>query len=103
MEKLMSVSSRRLLIARVVRGYLAGVLPRLLEALHSAGILTEDLAITEDLYDLEATYRGLCRLPDVPNSKRRRIDFLAVPWEARGAALLYYTVRASLLPPAGHC
>ncbi|KAJ2931934.1 hypothetical protein H1R20_g5152, partial [Candolleomyces eurysporus] len=68
-----------------------GVLPRLLEALHSAGILTEDLAIPDDLYDLEATYRGLCRLPDVPNSKRRRIDFLTVPWKARGAALLYYT------------
>ncbi|KAJ2919657.1 hypothetical protein MD484_g855, partial [Candolleomyces efflorescens] len=68
-----------------------GVLPRLLEALHAAGILTEDLATPDDLYDLEATYRGLCRLPDVPNSKRRRIDFLTVPWKARGAALLYYT------------
>ena len=56
------------------------------------GILTEDLALPEDPDDLEATYRGLCRAPR-EGSKRRRIDFLAVPWQCRGAALLYYTVR----------
>jgi hypothetical protein len=70
-----------------------GVLPRLLQELHAAGVLTEDLALPEDPEDLEATYRGLCHLPDVKGCKRRRIDFLSVPWSARGAALLYYTVR----------
>ena len=60
--------------------------------MHTADILTEDLALPEDPDDLEATYRGLCHLPDVKGTKRRRIDFLSVPWTARGAALLYYTV-----------
>ncbi|KAF5334913.1 hypothetical protein D9611_010000 [Ephemerocybe angulata] len=69
----------------------AGLLPRLLEALHKAGILTEDLATPDDPYDLEATYRGLCHIPTDPNSKRRRIDILAIPWKQRGGALLYYT------------
>lgn len=66
-----------------------GVLPRLLRDLHTAGILTEDLAVPEDPDDLEAIYRGLCRV--AKGAKRRRIDFLTVPWESRGAALLYYT------------
>ncbi|KAJ3526260.1 hypothetical protein NMY22_g10238 [Coprinellus aureogranulatus] len=69
----------------------SGVLPRLLKSLHQAGILTEDLALPDDPYDVETTYRGLCRVPDDPNSKRRRIDILSVPWVSRGAALLYYT------------
>ncbi|KII94194.1 hypothetical protein PLICRDRAFT_419236 [Plicaturopsis crispa FD-325 SS-3] len=71
----------------------AGVLPELLSRLRRAGILTEDLNLPEDPYDLENIYRGLCRLPpgsDGPR-KRRRIDFLTVPWHSRGAALLYYT------------
>ncbi|KAF9472631.1 hypothetical protein BDN70DRAFT_915818 [Pholiota conissans] len=68
-----------------------GVMSRLLHKLHSAHILTEDLALPEDPYDLECTYRGLCRLPDVKQSRRRRIDILCVPWKSRGAALLYYT------------
>ncbi|KAJ7271147.1 hypothetical protein C8J57DRAFT_1320897 [Mycena rebaudengoi] len=38
----------------------------------------------------KAIYRGLCRLPRF-GSRRRRIDFLTVPWTSRGAALLYYT------------
>ncbi|PFH50099.1 hypothetical protein AMATHDRAFT_145957 [Amanita thiersii Skay4041] len=67
-----------------------GVLRQLLAELHSARILTEDLALPEDPNDLEATYRGLCCLPGV-YSKRRRIDFLMVPWCSRGAALLYFT------------
>ncbi|KAF9239466.1 hypothetical protein BU15DRAFT_46657, partial [Melanogaster broomeanus] len=67
-----------------------GVLPVLLERLHAAGILTEDLALPEDFSDLELTYRGLCKLPDA-GARRRRIDILCVPWESRGAALLYYT------------
>lgn len=68
----------------------------LLPALHNAGIITEDLAIPENFTDLECVYRGLCRLPQ-QGSRRRRIDFLTVPWESRGAALLYYTVRSLLL------
>jgi DNA polymerase lambda len=60
--------------------------------LHKEGILTEDLAIPEDFTGLECVYRGLCQLPQ-ERSRRRRIDFLTVPWESRGAALLYYTVR----------
>ncbi|CAA7262003.1 unnamed protein product [Cyclocybe aegerita] len=69
----------------------SGVIPRLLEELHAAGILTEDLALPDEPFDLECTYRGLCRLPHVDGSRHRRIDFLSVPWTSRGAALLYYT------------
>ncbi|KAL4263453.1 DNA polymerase beta [Pleurotus pulmonarius] len=67
----------------------AGVLPTLLSKLHEIGIITEDLAIPEG-DDEENVYRGLCKLPE-PGSRRRRIDFLTVPWTSRGAALLYYT------------
>ncbi|KAG6374231.1 hypothetical protein JVT61DRAFT_4890 [Boletus reticuloceps] len=67
-----------------------GVLRTLLERLHAAGIMTEDLAVPDDFSDLESVYRGLCKLPE-PGAKRRRIDFLCVPWVNRGAALLYYT------------
>ncbi|KAH7882075.1 hypothetical protein F5I97DRAFT_1817500, partial [Phlebopus sp. FC_14] len=66
------------------------VLPLLLERLHAANILTEDLALPGDFSMLELTYRGLCKLPEA-GAKRRRIDILCVPWESRGAALLYYT------------
>lgn len=55
-------------------------------------MITEDLALPDDPDDLEAVYRGLCCLPGVPNARRRRIDFLSVPWVSRGAALIYYTV-----------
>ncbi|KAI6046636.1 hypothetical protein EDC04DRAFT_1485895 [Pisolithus marmoratus] len=68
----------------------AGVLPRLLTHLRAAKILTEDLAVPADPSELELIYRGLCKLPE-PGAKRRRIDILCVPWESRGAALLYYT------------
>ncbi|KAL0065607.1 hypothetical protein AAF712_007385 [Marasmius tenuissimus] len=68
-----------------------GVLSRLLQKLHEADILTEDLALPEDPDDLEAIYRGLCHLPDKKGAKQRRIDFLTVPWKNKGAALLYYT------------
>ena len=71
---------------------MSGVMPRLLRELHTAGILTEDLALPEDPDDLEASYRGLCRLPHIEGSRRRRIDILSVPWTSRGAALLYFTV-----------
>jgi hypothetical protein len=72
-----------------------GVLPQLLNRLHEVGIITEDLALPDQRKeedDLEAIYRGLCRLPGVADSKRRRIDFLCIPWHQKGAALIYYTV-----------
>jgi len=68
----------------------AGILAPLFQKLHTLGILTEDLSVPEDWEDLEAVYHGLCRLP-TEGSRRRRIDFLTVPWASRGAALLYYT------------
>ena len=81
---------------------LLGIMSRLLHALREAGIITEDLALPEDLHSLEATYRGLCKLPDTVDNKgktvrrlRRRIDFLSISWQNRGAALLYYTVSRS--------
>lgn len=69
----------------------AGILAPLFRELHAIGILTEDLSVPEDCNDLEAVYHGLCCLP-VEGSRRRRIDFLTVPWASKGAALLYYTV-----------
>ncbi|KAJ7270618.1 hypothetical protein B0H12DRAFT_1208638 [Mycena haematopus] len=68
----------------------AGILHHLLKALHDAKIITEDLALPDNPFDEEAIYRGLCHLPQF-GSRRRRIDFLTVPWKSRGAALLYYT------------
>ncbi|KAH8988380.1 hypothetical protein EDB92DRAFT_1872377 [Lactarius akahatsu] len=78
----------------------AGILPKLLSALRSAGIITEDLlSLAPDATDsLEVTYRGLCVCPTKPGQEspsrsqiRRRIDILAIPWESRGAALIYFT------------
>jgi len=70
----------------------SGIFPPLLKSLHEAHILTEDLALPDDVGTEEAVYRGLCRLPGVTGARRRRIDILTVPWKSRGAALLYYTV-----------
>ncbi|KAG9308110.1 hypothetical protein JVU11DRAFT_12542 [Chiua virens] len=72
-----------------------GVLRTLLEKLHAAGIITEDLAVPDDFSDLELVYHGLCKLPE-HGAKRRRIDFLSVPWVSRGAALLYYTFNRAM-------
>jgi len=75
----------------------AGILPRLLSVLHSTGILTEDLSLSSDANDnLECSYRGLCIRPvklgqDNQPRIQRRIDILAVPWESRGATLIYFT------------
>ena len=81
---------------------ITGIIPRLLHALREAGIVTEDLALPDDLHAPEAVYRGLCKLPDTVDHEgnpvprlRRRIDILSIPWQNRGAALLYYTVRRS--------
>ncbi|KAJ7092439.1 DNA polymerase lambda [Mycena belliarum] len=68
----------------------AGILHHLLKELRKRKIITEDLALPENPFDDESIYRGLCRLPQ-PGSRRRRIDFLVVPYKSRGAALLYYT------------
>ncbi len=35
-------------------------------------------------------WQGCSKLP-IPGSLHRRIDFLLVPWQQRGAALLYFT------------
>ena len=51
-----------------------GVVRRLLRELHLRGIITEDLALPEDMEGLEANYRGLCRRDE--SSKRRRIGKL---------------------------
>ncbi|KIM81993.1 hypothetical protein PILCRDRAFT_820879 [Piloderma croceum F 1598] len=76
----------------------AGIVPHLLHALREAGIITEDLALPDDSHATEAIYRGLCKLPDTVDEEgklvrrlRRRIDILSIPWQNRGAALLYYT------------
>lgn len=75
----------------------AGIVPKLLSALRSAGIITEDLSLSLDAADnLEVTYRGLCIRPTKTGQEnrsriRRRIDILAIPWESRGAASIYYT------------
>ncbi|KAH9476829.1 DNA polymerase lambda [Psilocybe cubensis] len=79
-----------------------GVLSRLIQELHKHGIITEDLALPDNPYDLEATYRGLCRLPGLKDAKRRRIDILTVPWKSRGAALLYYTFNRAMRLKANH-
>jgi DNA polymerase lambda len=71
---------------------LLGVLHQLIKKLHTAGILTEDLALPDHTKPLEAVYHGICRLPNVAGARRRRIDFLTVPWSSKGGALLYYTV-----------
>ncbi|KAJ7630120.1 DNA polymerase lambda, partial [Mycena polygramma] len=68
----------------------AGILHHLLKALHAKGIISDDLALPDNPFDDEAIYRGLCHLPRF-GARRRRIDFLTVPWKSRGAALLYYT------------
>ena len=56
----------------------AGILPRLLKALHAAGILTEDLSLPEDSEALEGCYRGLCVLPG-GKGVRRRIGTWCIP------------------------
>ncbi|EPT00045.1 hypothetical protein FOMPIDRAFT_58109 [Fomitopsis schrenkii] len=71
-----------------------GVLRKLLAELRRRGVITEDLSLPDSFDDLELVYRGLCRKG--PSSPRRRIDFLTVPYESRGAALLYYTFNRSL-------
>ncbi|KAJ7457053.1 DNA polymerase lambda [Mycena latifolia] len=68
----------------------AGILHHLLKALHERKIITEDLALPDNPFHDEAIYRGLCRLPQF-GSRRRRIDFLTIPYKSRGAALIYYT------------
>ncbi|KAI0284907.1 hypothetical protein BC826DRAFT_973144 [Russula brevipes] len=74
-----------------------GILLKLLSALRSAGIVTEDLSLSSGAGEnLECTYRGLCIRPtkvgeDKQHRIQRRIDILTIPWESRGAALIYYT------------
>jgi DNA polymerase lambda len=72
----------------------------------AAGVITEDLVVLDDSQgekELERVYRGLCRLPNRPGSHRRRIDILTIDWQAKGAALLYYTVSPSSTLPFVIC
>ncbi|KZO91786.1 Nucleotidyltransferase [Calocera viscosa TUFC12733] len=67
----------------------AGMLHKLLDRLHEQGILTDDLVIPPDNRALEQKYMGVGRLP--PDGKMRRIDILAIPYDQKGAALIYFT------------
>ncbi|EMD30952.1 hypothetical protein CERSUDRAFT_60700, partial [Gelatoporia subvermispora B] len=80
-----------------------GLLRRLLGELHAQGILTEDLCLPDNLNDLELVYRGLCRRDAHSNRyalncftrlglNQDGVDSLTIPYESRGATLLYYTV-----------
>ncbi|KAI0087507.1 Nucleotidyltransferase [Irpex rosettiformis] len=71
-----------------------GILARLIDELHARNVITEHLTVPEKWDDLELVYRGLCRRGAL--GKRRRIDFLTVPYASRGAALLYYTFNRSM-------
>ncbi|EJU00591.1 Nucleotidyltransferase [Dacryopinax primogenitus] len=67
----------------------SGMLNKLIRLLHEKGLLTNDLAVPADTHSLEQKYMGIGRLP--PDGKMRRIDVLAIPWDQKGAALIYFT------------
>ncbi|KZT57577.1 Nucleotidyltransferase [Calocera cornea HHB12733] len=67
----------------------AGMLHKLLDTLHDQGLLTDDLVIPPHNKALEQKYMGIGRLP--PDGKLRRIDILAIPYDQKGAALIYFT------------
>jgi hypothetical protein len=80
MEGRMPVCARLVtLIVLHLRPPMLGILPELLSALHSAGIITEDLSLSPGAVDsMEATYRGLGVRPAKTDSSsqpriRRRI------------------------------
>jgi hypothetical protein len=51
-----------------------GIFPKLLSALRSAGIITEDLSLSQDATDnLEAIYRGLCVSPTKIGQENRSL------------------------------
>lgn len=52
------------------------------------GYLTHSLIVSSTKDGLK--WQGICKLPG-PDKLYRRIDFLLVPWQQRGPALLYFT------------
>lgn len=84
----------------------SGMVQRIVNKCQEYGIIVDHLSIPRNWWNLELVYHGLCRRDE--NSPVRRlgtsliapgeilhswasIDFLAVPYENRGAALLYFT------------
>jgi hypothetical protein len=66
--------SRTELRCHVTYSPILGILPKLLSALRSAGIVTEDLSLSQDAPDnLEATYRGLCIRPTKMGQENRSL------------------------------
>ena len=61
----------------------------LLARLRRRGVLTDDLALASE--GSQRKYMGVGRLPGKEGSLHRRVDIIAVPWQERGAALLYFT------------
>ncbi|KAI0341157.1 Nucleotidyltransferase [Trametopsis cervina] len=72
----------------------AGVLATLIDDLYARRVITAHLSVPDNWDDLDLCYHGLCRRSGI--DKMRRIDFLCVPYESRGAALLYYTFNRSM-------
>ncbi|ORY87146.1 hypothetical protein BCR37DRAFT_385553 [Protomyces lactucae-debilis] len=61
----------------------------LIGCLEEQGYLTHALIVSTDA-DNGKKWQGISKLP-APGSLHRRIDFLMVPWQERGASLLYFT------------
>ncbi|EKM52273.1 uncharacterized protein PHACADRAFT_30808 [Phanerochaete carnosa HHB-10118-sp] len=66
-----------------------GLAQRMVNLCQMHGIIVDHLSIPSNWWSTELVYHGLCRRDD--DSPVRRLDFLAVPYEQRGAALLYFT------------
>jgi DNA polymerase IV len=54
------------------------------------GYLTHPLLVSSSREDGKK-WQGLCRIPGRSDAVQRRVDFLLVPWQERGAALIYFT------------
>lgn len=67
---------------------ISGLLDELVERLFEIGFAMCGLAMSRGRDD-GSKWHGASKLPDVPTW--RRIDLLVVPWDERGAALLYFT------------
>ncbi|GAA5976556.1 hypothetical protein JCM10908_005545 [Rhodotorula pacifica] len=84
-----------LLVTREVTGSKskthAGHIAKLWEEMERAGIAVSLLSQPSSWHGLDAKINGLCRLPNTPDAKVRRIDILGVPWHEMPAALIYFT------------
>ncbi|KAI9173061.1 hypothetical protein H9P43_007192 [Blastocladiella emersonii ATCC 22665] len=63
------------------------LLSLIVNQLTCAGVIIEDLV---EAAHVDEKFMGIARLPR-PGARARRLDLLWVPWEERGAALLYFT------------